>query len=136
MDALRTQSLDTDASLVVSWLLQQVMKMKRSPKHWLQVVQPQLDVVQKTHSQVEETNHPPKLSLEVGQLLHVAPKAQSLELFDQLFAGVEIPSESWPPPYQESHHTELLGSRRIVVSSVICDSLRQNCNGTAEDTKT
>ena len=39
------------------------------------------------------------------------------------------------PPYQESHYTELLGSRRIVVSSVICDSLRQNCNGAAEDTK-
>ena len=94
---LRTQSLDTDFSLVVSWLLQQVMKMRRSPKHWWQVVKPQLDVVQKTHSLGEETNHPLQLSLEVGQLLHVAPKAQSLELFDQLFAGVEIASESWSP---------------------------------------
>ena len=89
--ALRAQSL------VVLWLLQQVMKMKRSPKHWLQVVQPQLDVVQKTHSLGEETIHPPKLSLEVGQLLDVASKAQSLELFDQLFARVEIASEKWFP---------------------------------------
>ena len=94
---LRAQSLDTVFSLVVLWLLQQVMKMKRSPKHWLQVVQPQLDVVQKTHSLGEETIHPPKLSLEVGQLLDVASKAQSLELFDQLFARVEIASEKWFP---------------------------------------
>ena len=92
---LRAQSLETVFSLVVLWLLQQVMKMKRSPKHWLQVVQPQLDVVQKTHSLGEETIHPPKLSLEVRQLLDVASKAQSLQLFDQLFAGVEMASESW-----------------------------------------
>ena len=55
------------------------------------------DVVQKTHSLGEETSHPPKLSLEVGQLLHVAPKSQSLELFAQLFARVEIASETWSP---------------------------------------
>ena len=100
MDALRTQSLDTDASLVVSWLLQHMMKMRPSPETWWQVVQPQLHVEQKTHSLGEQTIHPMQLSLEVEQLLHVAPNAQSLQLFEQPFVDVEIPSESWHPLLQ------------------------------------
>ena len=94
---LRAQSLDSVFSLVVVWLLQHVMKMKRTPKLWLQVVQRQLDVVQKTHPLDEETIEPPKLSLEVRQLLDVASKAQSLQLFDQFFARVEIASEKCFP---------------------------------------
>ena len=71
------------------------------------------DVVQKTHSLDEETNNPLHFSLEVRQLLHVAPKVQQLELFEQLFARNEMPSESCTPtPYQQSDSTELLGSRR------------------------
>ena len=56
-----------------------------------------MGAVQKTLPLGEETIHPPKLSLEVRQLLDVASKAQSLQLFDQLFARVEIASEKWFP---------------------------------------
>ena len=83
--------------------------MKRSPKDCWEVVEPQFDVEQKTHSLGEQTNHTLQLSLEVRQLSHVAPKAQSLELCAQLFAGVEIPSESWAPLPGDSSH----GSPRV-----------------------
>ena len=100
MDALRRQSLDTDASLVMSWLLQHMMKMKASPESWWHVVQPQHRVEQKTHSLGKQTSHPMQLSLEVGQLLHVAPNAHSLQLVEQTFVDIEIPSESWHPLLQ------------------------------------
>ena len=38
----------------------------------------------------EETNQPLHFSLEVRQLLHVAPNAQQLQLFEQIFAGNEM----------------------------------------------
>ena len=45
-------------------------------------VQQQVRPVRQTHYLGDETYHPPKLSLEVGQLFHVAAKTQSMEHFD------------------------------------------------------
>jgi len=63
-----------------------MLKMKASPESWWHVVQPQHRVEQKTHSLGKQTSHPMQLSLEVGQLLHVAPNAHSLQLVEHTFA--------------------------------------------------